>query len=89
MNMLLTAKLKLMSGMVIGAAGIIVMKQLCNRKRCKKKTRKPMRMLLQLINSLKVAGKVAAQTMADAVYMDAISNLKVSPRRASIRWGQT
>ena len=36
MNMLLITKLKLMSGMVIGAAGIIVMKQLCNRKRCKK-----------------------------------------------------
>lgn len=34
--MLLTAKLNLMSGMVIGAAGIIVIKQLCNRKRCKK-----------------------------------------------------
>ena len=34
--MLLTAKLNLMSGMVIGAAALMVMKQLCKRKRCKK-----------------------------------------------------
>ena len=34
--MLLTAKLNLIPGIVIGAAGLIVMKQLCKRKRCKK-----------------------------------------------------
>ena len=34
--MLLTAKLNLMSGMVIGAAAVIVMKQVCKRKRRKK-----------------------------------------------------
>jgi hypothetical protein len=34
--MLLTAKLNLMSGMVIGAAAVMVMKQMCKRKRCKK-----------------------------------------------------
>jgi hypothetical protein len=33
--MLLTAKLNLMSGMVIGAAAVIVMKQMCKRKRCR------------------------------------------------------
>ena len=31
--MLLTAKLNLMSGMVIGAAAVMVMKQMCKRKR--------------------------------------------------------
>ena len=31
--MLLTAKLNLMSGMVIGAAAVMVMKQVCKRKR--------------------------------------------------------
>ena len=34
--MFLTAKLNLMSGMVIGAAAVTVMKQICKRKRCKK-----------------------------------------------------
>ena len=34
--MLLTAKLNLMSGMVIGAAALMVMKQVCKRQRCKK-----------------------------------------------------
>ena len=34
--MLLTAKLNLMSGMVIGAAAVMVMKQMCKRKRRKK-----------------------------------------------------
>ena len=34
--MLLTAKLNLMPGMVIGAAAIMVMKQMCKRKRLKK-----------------------------------------------------
>ena len=34
--MLLTAKLNLMSGMVIGAAAVMVMKQVCKRKRLKK-----------------------------------------------------
>jgi hypothetical protein len=33
--MFLTAKLNLMSGMVIGAAAIMVMKQMCKRKRYK------------------------------------------------------
>lgn len=35
-NMLLTAKLNLMSGMVIGAAAVMVMKQVCKRKQRKK-----------------------------------------------------
>ena len=35
-SMLLTAKLNLMSGMVIGAAAVMVMKQVCKRKRGKK-----------------------------------------------------
>ena len=35
-NMLLTAKLNLMSGMVIGAAAVMVMKQMCKRKQSKK-----------------------------------------------------
>ena len=41
--MLLTTKLNLMSGMVIGAAALMVMKQVCKRKRCKKqeKTQAP------------------------------------------------
>ena len=34
--MLLTAKLNFISGVVIGAAGLIVIKQMCKRKRCKK-----------------------------------------------------
>jgi len=34
--MLLTAKLNLISGIVIGATGLIVMKQMCKRKRGKK-----------------------------------------------------
>ena len=34
--MLLTAKLNLISGMVIGAVAVMVMKQMCKRKRCKK-----------------------------------------------------
>ena len=34
--MFLTAKLNLMSGMVIGAAALMVMKQVCKRQRCKK-----------------------------------------------------
>jgi hypothetical protein len=34
--MLVTAKLNLISGMVIGAAAVLVIKQMCNRKRCKK-----------------------------------------------------
>ena len=34
--MLLTAKLNLMSGMVIGAAAVMVMKQVCKRKQRKK-----------------------------------------------------
>ena len=34
--MLLTNKLNLMSGMIIGAAALMVMKQVCKRKRCKK-----------------------------------------------------
>jgi hypothetical protein len=58
--MLLTAKLNLMSGMVIGAAALMVMKQVCKRKRCKKH-RKPMHPLQRLINIQKVAGKVATQ----------------------------
>ena len=36
-GMLLTAKLNLISGMVIGAATLMVMKQVCKRKRCKKR----------------------------------------------------
>jgi hypothetical protein len=41
--MLLTAKLNLMSGMVIGAAALMVINQMCKRKRCKKhdETRAP------------------------------------------------
>ena len=41
--MFLTAKLNLVSGMVIGAAAVMVMKQMCKRKRCKKhdETRAP------------------------------------------------
>ena len=35
-NMFLTAKLNLVSGMVIGAAAVMVMKQMCKRKRYKK-----------------------------------------------------
>ena len=35
-DMLLTAKLNLMSGLVIGAAAVMVMKQVCKRKRRKK-----------------------------------------------------
>jgi hypothetical protein len=35
-NMLLIAKLNLMSGMVIGAAAVVLMKQMCKTKRCKK-----------------------------------------------------
>ena len=35
-DMLLTAKLNLMTGMVIGAAAVMVMKQVCKRKRRKK-----------------------------------------------------
>lgn len=35
-NMFLTTKLNLMSGIVIGAAAVTVMKQMCNRKHCKK-----------------------------------------------------
>ena len=35
-NVLLTTKLNLMSGMVIGAAAVIVMKQMCKHNRCKK-----------------------------------------------------
>ena len=34
-NMFLTAKLNLMSGMVIGAAAVMVMKQMCKRKQRK------------------------------------------------------
>ena len=34
--MLLTAKLNLMAGMVIGATALMVMKQACKRKQCKK-----------------------------------------------------
>jgi hypothetical protein len=34
--MFLTAKLNLMTGMVIGAAAVMVMKQMCKRKRYKK-----------------------------------------------------
>jgi hypothetical protein len=34
--MFLTAKLNLMSGMVIGAAAVMAMKQVCKRKQCKK-----------------------------------------------------
>ena len=34
--MLLTAKLNLMSGMVIGAAAVMVMKQMCKRKQREK-----------------------------------------------------
>ena len=34
--MFLTAKLNLVSGMVIGAAAVMVMKQMCKRKRYKK-----------------------------------------------------
>ena len=34
--MLLTANLKLMSGVVFGAAAVMVMKQVCKRKRRKK-----------------------------------------------------
>ena len=34
--MLLITKLNLMSGMFIGAAALMVMKQVCKRKRCKK-----------------------------------------------------
>ena len=41
--MLLTAKLNLMSGMVIGAAALMVIKQMCKLKRCRKQdeTRAP------------------------------------------------
>jgi hypothetical protein len=35
-DMLLTTKLNLMSGMVIGAAAVMVMKQVCKRKQLKK-----------------------------------------------------
>ena len=34
--MLLITKLNLMSGMVIGATALVVMKQMCKRKLCKK-----------------------------------------------------
>ena len=34
--MLLTTKLNLISGIVFGTAGLIVIKQMCKRKRCKK-----------------------------------------------------
>ena len=34
--MLLTAKLNLVSGMVIGVAAAMIMKQACKRRRCKK-----------------------------------------------------
>ena len=34
--MLLTAKLNLISGIVIGATAIMVMKKMCERKQCKK-----------------------------------------------------
>ena len=34
--MLLITKLNLMSGMVIGAAALMVIKQVCKRQRCKK-----------------------------------------------------
>ena len=39
--MLLTAKLNLMSGMVIGAAAVMVMKQMCKRKQRKKHQETP------------------------------------------------
>jgi hypothetical protein len=35
-NGLLTAKANVMSGMVIGAVAVMIMKQMCNRKRRKK-----------------------------------------------------
>ena len=35
-SMLLTAKLNLVSGIAIGAIAVIVMKQVCKRKQCKK-----------------------------------------------------
>jgi hypothetical protein len=35
-NMLLITKLNLLSGMAIGAAALVVMKQMCKRKLCKK-----------------------------------------------------
>ena len=34
--MLLTAKLNLVTGMVIGAAALLIIKQMCKGKRCKK-----------------------------------------------------
>ena len=34
--MLVTAKLNLISGMFIGAAAVLVIKQMCKRQRCKK-----------------------------------------------------
>ena len=39
--MFLTAKLNLMSGMVIGAAAVIAMKQVCKRKQRKKHQESP------------------------------------------------
>jgi len=35
-NLWLTAKLNLMSGIVIGATAVMVMKKMCERKKCKK-----------------------------------------------------
>ena len=39
--MFLTAKLNLMSGVVIGAAAVMVMKQMCKRKQSKKHQETP------------------------------------------------
>ena len=58
--MLLTAKLNLMSGMVIGAAAVMVMKQVCKRKQ-RKKHQETLHPLLRLTNTLKAAGKAVAQ----------------------------
>ena len=40
-SMFLTAKLNLMSGMVIGAAAVMAMKQVCKRKQRKKHQESP------------------------------------------------
>ena len=40
-SMFLTAKLNLLSGMVIGAAAVMVMKQMCKRKQRKKHQETP------------------------------------------------
>ena len=58
--MLLKAKLNFMSGIAIGAAAVMVMKQVFNVNGARN-IRKPLHPLLRLANTLKFAGKVAAE----------------------------